>query len=237
MTPPVDEGSVGPVAMHALEAIERRDYALGIGLALMVVTFIVGRVATSKLLLPKEYTSTVLLGSAVLGGFGAALAAGVPPGRAALAFVACSSTAIAFWEGVAKHVVKFWSWKKQRKRSVPPRKFPTILCIGIAVLFVSPRARAGERLAPGIVLTRPDGTQVRIGYETVLLDDEDVARLDGLLQELAECRESRDDCKREHAKPRSDRMWVVLATIAGAFVAGFCAQQQVKVTAETVEPP
>lgn len=237
MNESMEDGSVASVALRALEAIERRDYALGIGLALMVATFFIARLASRKLFVPKEYTSTVLLGASVLGGFGSALAAGVPPGRAALAFIACSSTAIAFWEGVAKHVLKFWEWKNQRRKVVPPRKFPTLLCAVVAILVAVPHARAGELLDPGVLLVRPDGTEVRIEYESVLLEREDVAKLDSLLEELEECRKTREDCSREHETPRADRKWVFLATIAGAFAAGFCAHQQVKVTAETVGPP
>jgi hypothetical protein len=172
----------------------------------------------------------------VVGGFGAALASGVAPGRAALVFLACSSTAIAFWEGVAKHLVKLWSWKKARRRVVPPRKFPTILTALIAIAFTSTAANAGERLTPGVILVRPDGSEVVLEDEAFLLESEDVAKLDSLLAELKTCRESRDACKREHEQPRSDRMWVFLATLVGAFLAGFAAQQQVRVTAETVEP-
>lgn len=229
--------SVVPVAMRALEAMERKDYALGLGLALMVVTFFAAKVATSKMFVPKEFTSSILLGAAVLGGFGAALASGVPPMRAAFAFLACSSTAIAFWEGVAKHVVKLWRWRNRRRRPVFTRKL-TLMAIacGAVVLHGAP-VEAAELIEPGIVLVRPDGTEVRIDRETILLHDEDVARLDGLLQELAVCREERDGCERRKADPAPLRKWTVLAVIAGAFVAGFCAERQSPVLTEDFQAP
>lgn len=221
-----DPASVVPLALRALEAMERKDYALGIGLALMVVTFFAAKFATSKMLVPKELTSSILLGAAVLAGFGAALASGAPPMRAALAFLACSSTAIAFWEGIAKHVVKVWRWRQRRRRPVFTRKLTliAIACAGVG-MYGAP-AEGGELLEPGIVLVRPDGTEVRIDRETILLDDEDVHRLDGLLQELAVCREEREDCGRRKADPPQLRKWTILAGIAGAFMAGFCAERQ-----------
>lgn len=162
-----DPGSVVPVAMQALEAMERKDYTLGLGLALMVVTFFAARLATSKLLVPKDYTSSVLLGAAVLGGFGAALASGIPPMRAALAFLACSSTAIAFWEGVAKHVVKLWEWRQRRRRPAFTRKLTLVAFASAALVQHGAPAEAGELLEPGIMLVRPDGTEVRIDRETL----------------------------------------------------------------------
>lgn len=234
-----DPGAAVPIAMHALEAMERNDYALGIGLALMVVTFLAAKVATSKMLVPKEFTSSILLGAAVVGGFGAALASGVPPMRAALAFLACSSTAIAFWEGIAKHVVKLWRWRQRRRRPVFTRKLTLMAIACSAIVFHGVPAEAGELLEPGIVLVRPDGTEVRIDRETILLNEEDVARLDGLLQDYAICREERDDCKRPKALPPQDqlRTWTVLAAVAGAFVAGFCAQRQSDVSAKEFPVP
>lgn len=228
---------VASMALRALDAIERKEYALGIGLGLMVLTFFVSRAASARGMVPKEYTATVLLGASLLGGFGTALAAGVPPARAAIAFVACSSSAIAFWEAAAKHVVKLWRRRMRRRRIMPPRKLPTILVLATLLVLPATPARAGELPEPGIVLVRPNGTEVRIEFESVLLEREGVAKLDSLLEELEACRKSRENCEREHAPNRSDRKWVFLATILGAFLAGFAAQRQVRITAETVEPP
>ena len=104
-----DPTSVVPIAVRAIEAIERKDYAIAAGLVLMIVTFVATRIAVVRAFIPKDYVATVLLGVSAVGGFGAALATGVSPGRAAFAFLLCSASAVAFWEGVAKHVVRIVS--------------------------------------------------------------------------------------------------------------------------------
>ena len=115
-----DPTAVVPLVLRAVEALERKDYAAAVGLILMIATFAATRVPMLRALVPKEYTATALLGIAALGGFGAALASGVPPMRAALTFILCSATAIAFWEGVAKHVVRILSKKRAFGSWMPP---------------------------------------------------------------------------------------------------------------------
>ena len=115
-----DPTAVVPLLLRAVEALERKDYAVAVGLLLMIATFAATRVPMLRALVPKEYTATALLGAAALGGFGAALASGVPPVRAALTFVLCSATAIAFWEGAAKHALRILSKKRPFGSWMPP---------------------------------------------------------------------------------------------------------------------
>lgn len=91
---------------RALDALQSGHHALAVGFALMVLTFLAGRTALVSSLVPREYIATTLLGLSALGGFGAALASGTPPLQAGLTCLLCSASAIAFWEGFAKHVVK-----------------------------------------------------------------------------------------------------------------------------------
>ena len=154
--------------------------------------------------------------------------------RAALASLACSSTAIAFWEGIVKHLVKLWHWRRRRRRPVFTRKL-TLMAIACVVLHVS-SAEAAEIIEPGIVLVRPDGTEVRIDSRRILLDDEDVARLGELVDELEACRRQLEDCKRERPSNR-DRMLLLLATFAGAFAASLVLKQSEAVPAEELRLP
>ena len=103
-----------PLVLRAIEALERKDYAVGIGLLLMIATFVMTRVPVARNLVPKQYVASALLGAALIGAFGSALASGMPVGRAALAFLLCSASAIAFWEGIAKHVVRLVAQRKRR---------------------------------------------------------------------------------------------------------------------------
>ena len=103
-----DPTVIVPLALQIARAIEREEYAVAAGFVLMLATFGLTRLEASRSFVPKKYTATALLLIAVLGGFGSALATGMNPERAAMAFLLCSSSAIAFWEGVAKHAYAWW---------------------------------------------------------------------------------------------------------------------------------
>lgn len=97
-----------PLVLKLVEAVEEGRWAVAAGFALMILTFLALRIPQVRGRVPKDYTATFLLGMSLLGSFGAALASGTPPGRAALAGLVCSSLAIAFYEGVFRHLVKLW---------------------------------------------------------------------------------------------------------------------------------
>lgn len=111
-----------PLLVRALEALERKDYALAAGLAIMAATFLSTRGLRAGRIVPREYLATILLGAAIAGGIATALAGGRPPVATALALLMCAASAIACWEGVAKHAVRWWTWR--RRRPVFTRKFP-----------------------------------------------------------------------------------------------------------------
>lgn len=101
-----------PLAMKLIEAIEQGQYAIAVGLALMILTFVAIRLPAATAWVPKKYAATAVLAVGLLSSLGVALASGVPPGRAAFASLVCSALAIAFWEGVVKHVWDFMAKPK-----------------------------------------------------------------------------------------------------------------------------
>lgn len=103
-----DPAAALPAVLKALEAAQEGRYAIAIGFALMAATFLAIRIPGIRDRVPKDYTATFLLGTALFGSFGAALAGGAEPGKAAFTALVCSSMAIAFWEGAVKHIVKLW---------------------------------------------------------------------------------------------------------------------------------
>lgn len=110
-----DPSAALPLVMKLVEAVEQGQYAIAAGLALMILTFLATRIPAIRAKVPKDYTATFLLGTALFGSFGASLAGGAAPGRAAFAALVCSSMAIAFHEAVAKHVIKAWQARSGAK--------------------------------------------------------------------------------------------------------------------------
>ncbi len=101
-----DPSALIPFVPLFLAAVERKDYAFAVGLALMILTALGMRFGPAWL--PKEYAATGLLACSVFGGLGAALASGMSPYKAVFACLVISSTAIALWEGVGKVLEKLW---------------------------------------------------------------------------------------------------------------------------------
>lgn len=103
---PHDAGELVGLVLEGLAGIRSGRTEVGVGFLLMVLVFVVRKLAPRRV--PKKYLSTVLLGTTALGGFAAAIAAGLPVLDSALSTLVLGAAAIGLWEGIAKHLVEWW---------------------------------------------------------------------------------------------------------------------------------
>ena len=90
-----------------------------------------------------------------------------------------------------------------------------------AAMAWSPSANAAERLEAGIRLIRPDGVEVVLDTERLLLDRGEVANIVVLVRDLEACREAWADCeKAPPPTPVRSRGWVFATGVLAAFALG-----------------
>ena len=101
--PSAENGAaIAGLVLRAIEAFRSSKGAAGAGFALMTLVWAARKLAPRWV--PKQYLGTAVLGLTALGGFAAALAAGLPVLDSALTTLLLGAAAIGFWEGLGKAV-------------------------------------------------------------------------------------------------------------------------------------
>ena len=90
----------------------------------------------------------------------------------------------------------------------------------------SPSANAAERLEPGIRLVRPDGVEVVLDTERLLLDRNEVSNIVVLVRDLEACRQAWEGCEKRPSRPeRRPIRWTIAVAVLAGFSAGIVASE------------